>query len=104
MILVMTKNLTTDEGDVWIFYHDELNPYVSWREDGGLDANGGVASMTLAGDIYRSLLKAHFIEYELSGRPRIDALKDPPICEFDYSGIRYYESGDWNKEDPNERF
>ena len=98
LVFVMTKDLSTQEIILWYAEKDMVNWYAINREEGGFETDGGIWSLTLAGDVYVSLEKGNFAEYEMSDSPTVDAIENPPKCTIDYSGIQGYESGAWRKD------
>jgi hypothetical protein len=95
-ILVLEYPLGKDE-----FYYSAMidGKYVPFGKgvasSGEFQVLGGVWSITLAGDTINHLKSLEFKLTTLPEDQNAAWFKDVPVCQIDYSGIRYYESGKW---------
>jgi hypothetical protein len=93
---VIAFNIEASSETIWILKDGELDLYGSDGPETPFEVNGGVWSMTLASDVRKSLRRMDFRFAEGTFPPSAEELTDTPkLCDFDYSQITEYDSGEW---------
>lgn len=99
-IIGLEYPLSTDEV---IYFEIRNNEFIviggGTNTEENIEVNGGVWSMTLAGDTIKHLKTLKFTLTEVPTNKNELEFKNIPDCEIDYSELKYYESGAWNSKE-----